>query len=174
MGELPEWEVVRSPTSPCTSLCRARTGGSPSPRPLGPLSLLSLTTLAPPMELDPTGRGLSVLPPSDTEDLLEELDMPDLLEELDMEELLEELDMEVSLEEGLLELLLHLWPVLMDSPTVEPNGAKAEDTTLVSYFTGHNNSQTWTHRTYKRQNSYNASVWKLIFIIFNENIHLLK
>merc|ERR1712192_273242 len=121
MGELPEWEVVRSPTSPCTSLCRARTGGSPSPRPLGPLSLLSLTTLAPPMELDPTGGGLSVLPPSD---------MADLLEELDMEELLEELDMEVSLEEGLLELLLHLWPVLMDSPTVESNGAKAEDTTL--------------------------------------------
>merc|ERR1719180_292484 len=55
LWELPEWEVVRSPTSPCTSLCRARTGGSPSPRPLGPLSLLSLITPAPPMELDPTG-----------------------------------------------------------------------------------------------------------------------
>merc|ERR1719234_1503013 len=101
-------------------------------------------------------------------DLLEELDMVDLLEELDMVDLLEESDMvglldmvdlldtEVSLEEGLLELLLHLWPVLMDSLTVESSGAKAEDTTLVSYFTGHNNSQTQTHKTYKRQNSYNA------------------
>merc|ERR1711990_1093638 len=52
--ELPQWEVVRSPTSLCTSLCRARTGESPSPRLLGPLSLLLLTTQAPPMELDPT------------------------------------------------------------------------------------------------------------------------
>merc|ERR1712181_157607 len=72
----------------------------------------------------------------DMADLLEELhmvdlldmpdlvDMVDLLEELDMEDLLEELDMEVSLVEGLLELLLHLWPVLMDSPTVESSGAK--------------------------------------------------
>merc|ERR1712181_162461 len=104
-------------------------------------------------------------------DLLEELDM---LDSLDMEDLLEESDMEVSLVEGLLELLLHLWPVLMDSPTVESSGAKAEGTTLVSYFTGYDNSQTWTHQTYKRQNSYNASVWKLIFIIFIENIHLLN
>merc|ERR1712181_149277 len=103
-----------------------------------------------------------------------ELDMADLLEELDMADLLEELDMEASLGEDLLELLLHLWPALMDSLTVESSGAKAEDTTLVSYFIGHNNSQTWTHQTYKRQNSYNASVWKLIFIIFIENIHLLN
>merc|ERR1711971_986277 len=106
------------------------------------------------MELDPTGRGLSVLPPSDMADLLEEMDMSDLLDMvdmvdmgdlLDMEDLLEVSDMEVSLGEGLLELLLPLWPVLMGSLTVESNGAKAEDTTLVSYFTGHNNSQTWTH-----------------------------
>ena len=69
-----------------------------------------------------------MLPPSDTADLLEELDMLDLL---DMEDLLEELDMEVSLVEDLLELLLHLWPVLMDSLTVESSGAKTEDTTLV-------------------------------------------
>merc|ERR1712181_200038 len=87
----------------------------------------------------------------DMPDLLEELDMPDLLEGLDVVDLLEESDMEVSLGEDLLELLLHLWPVLMDSLTVESSGAKAEDTTLVSYFTGHNNSQTWTHQTYKRQ-----------------------
>merc|ERR1712192_231416 len=101
-------------------------------------------------------------------DMVDLLDMVVLLEELDMG------DMEVSLGEDLLELLLHLWPVLMDSLTVESSGAKAEDTTLVSYFTGHNNSQTWTHQTYKRQNAYNASVWKLIFIIFIENIHLLN
>ena len=70
---------------------------------------------------------------------------------LDMVDLLEDLDMEVSLEEELLEQL-HLWPVLMDSPTVESTGVKTADTTFVSYFVGHNNSQTQTHKTHKRQN----------------------
>merc|ERR1711874_615971 len=55
--------AARRPTSPCTSLCRARTGASPSPRLSDPLSLLSLTTLAPPTVSAPTGRGLSVLSP---------------------------------------------------------------------------------------------------------------
>merc|ERR1712055_1254973 len=101
-------------------------------------------------------------------------DMVDLLEELDMVDLLEVSDMEVSSEEGLLEQLLHLWPVLMDSPTVESTGAKTANIFIVSNFIGHNKSQTKTHKTYKRQNSYNASVCKLIFIIFIENKHLLK
>merc|ERR1719180_297692 len=103
--------------------------------------------------------------------LMDESDMEDLL---DMVDLLEDLDMEVSLGEDLLELLLHLWPVLMDSPTVESSGAETATMIFVAYFIGHNNSQTLTHKTYNRQNSYNASVWKLIFIIFIENIHLLK
>ena len=48
-------EVARCPTSLCTSLCRARTGGSPSQRLSDPLSLLLLTTPAPPMVSAPTG-----------------------------------------------------------------------------------------------------------------------
>merc|ERR1711913_57310 len=43
--------LARCPTSLCTSLCRARTGVSPSPRLSDPLSLLLLTTLAPPTVL---------------------------------------------------------------------------------------------------------------------------
>merc|ERR1712055_471011 len=43
--------LARCPTSLCTSLCRARTGESPSQRPSDPLLLLLLTTLAPPMVL---------------------------------------------------------------------------------------------------------------------------
>merc|ERR1712212_232658 len=50
-----EWQAARRPTSPCTSLCRARTGASPSPRLSDPLSLLSLTILAPPTVSAPTG-----------------------------------------------------------------------------------------------------------------------
>merc|ERR1712106_156735 len=114
-------------------------------------------TQAPPMESALTGSGLSVLcllATSDMADLLEESDMEDLLEELDMEDLLEELDMEDLLEQQ------HLWPVLMDSPTVESTGAKTADTTFVSYFKEHNNLQTHTNKTYKRQNSYNAGVLK--------------
>merc|ERR1712106_837772 len=52
------WEdtvLVGCPTSPCTSLCRARTGASPSPRLSDPLSLLLLITLAPPTVSAPTG-----------------------------------------------------------------------------------------------------------------------
>ena len=64
-----------------------------------------------------------------------------LLVTLDMADLLEESDMEVSLEEGLLEQQ-HLWPVLMDSPMVESTGVKTADSTVVSYFIEHNNSQT--------------------------------
>merc|ERR1719341_734839 len=94
----------------------------------------------------------------DMVDLLEELDMVDLLEELDMVDLLEVSDMEVSSEEGLLEQLLHPWPVLMDSPTVESTGARTANIVIVSNFRGHNKSQTKTHKTHKRQNSYNASV----------------
>jgi len=50
-----EWEAARCPTSLCTSLCRARTGASPSQRLSDPLSLLLLTTLAPPTVSAPTG-----------------------------------------------------------------------------------------------------------------------
>merc|ERR1719472_660424 len=107
----------------------------------------------------------------DMVDLLEELDIVNLLEELDMVDLLEVSDMEVSLEKGLLEQLLRLWLVSMDSPTVESTGAKTANIFIVSNFIGHNKSQTKTHKTYKRQNLYNASVWKLIFIIFIENKH---
>merc|ERR1712106_1075838 len=60
------WEdtvLVRCPTSPCTSLCRARTGASPSPRLSDPLSLLLLTTLAPPTVSAPTGLDLLLSPP---------------------------------------------------------------------------------------------------------------
>merc|ERR1711874_594405 len=58
-----EWQAARRPTSPCTSLCRARTGASPSPRLSDPLSLLSLTTLAPPTVSAPTGSDLLLSPP---------------------------------------------------------------------------------------------------------------
>merc|ERR1711874_298419 len=56
-------ELARCPTSLCTSLCRARTGASPSQRLSDPLSLLLLITLAPPTVSAPTGGGLSVLSP---------------------------------------------------------------------------------------------------------------
>merc|ERR1719275_432260 len=56
-------EVARCPTSLCTSLCRARTGASPSQRLLDPLSLLLLTTLAPPTVSAPTGSDLLLSPP---------------------------------------------------------------------------------------------------------------
>merc|ERR550517_1679635 len=46
---------ARCPTSLCISPCRARTGESPSQRPSDPLSLLLLTTLAPPTVSAPTG-----------------------------------------------------------------------------------------------------------------------
>jgi len=63
--------------------------------------------------------------------LLATLDMVDMLEDLAMAD---SLDMEVSLEEGLLEQL-HLWPVLMDSPTVESTGVKTAHTTFHSNYT---------------------------------------
>merc|ERR1711970_351763 len=82
-------------------LCRARTGESPSQRPSDPLSLLLLTTLAPPMVSALTGSDLLLSPP-----VLLLLLLPmvllamALLEELPMElesvtALLEELPMEL-------------------------------------------------------------------------------
>merc|ERR1712106_631131 len=53
----------RCPTSLCTSLCRARTGASPSQRLSDPMSLLWLTTLAPPTVSAPTGSDLLLSPP---------------------------------------------------------------------------------------------------------------
>ena len=47
--------LARCPTSLCTSLCRARTGASPSQRLLDPLLLLSLTTPVPHTVSAPTG-----------------------------------------------------------------------------------------------------------------------
>merc|ERR1711913_208452 len=55
--------LARCPTSLCTSLCRARTGASPSQRMGDPLSLLLLTTLAPPTVSAPTGSDLLLSPP---------------------------------------------------------------------------------------------------------------
>merc|ERR1712055_288627 len=56
-------EVARCPTSLCTSLCRARTEESPSPRLSDPLSLLLLTIPAPPTVSAPTGLDLLLSPP---------------------------------------------------------------------------------------------------------------
>merc|ERR1711913_75568 len=55
--------LARCPTSLCTSLCGARTGASPSQRLSDPLSLLLLTTLAPPTVSAPTGSDLLLSPP---------------------------------------------------------------------------------------------------------------
>merc|ERR1712060_217600 len=55
--------LARCPTSPCTSLCRARTEESPSPRLSDPLSLLLLTIPAPPTVSVPTGLDLLLSPP---------------------------------------------------------------------------------------------------------------
>merc|ERR1711913_3925 len=55
--------LARCPTSLCTRLCRARTGASPSQRLSDPLSLLLLTTLAPPTVSAPTGSDLLLSPP---------------------------------------------------------------------------------------------------------------
>merc|ERR1712114_163444 len=55
--------LARCPTSLCTSLCRERTGESPSPRLSDPLLLLLLTTQAPPTASAPTGLDLLLSPP---------------------------------------------------------------------------------------------------------------
>merc|ERR1719420_2539721 len=55
--------LARCPTSLCTSLCRARTEESPSPRLSDPLSLLLLTIPAPPTVSAPTGLDLLLSPP---------------------------------------------------------------------------------------------------------------
>merc|ERR1712055_459533 len=92
---------ARCPTSLSCSLCRARTGESPSQRPSDPLLLLLLTTLAPPMVSALTGLDPLLSPP-----VLLLLLLPmvllamALLEELPMElesvtVLLEELPMEL-------------------------------------------------------------------------------
>merc|ERR1712055_1026118 len=116
-----EWEAARCPTSPCISLCRARTGASPSQRLSDPLSLPLLITLAPPTVSAPTGSDLLLSPPGLSATVLllllpMVLDMVllamDLLEELPMELLptvllvtvsatasLEELPTELVLEE---------------------------------------------------------------------------
>merc|ERR1711887_435414 len=101
--------LARCPTSLCTSLCRARTGVSPSQRLSDPLSLLLLTTLAPPTVSAPTGSDLLLSPPGLLAIVLLAMD---LLEELPMELLptvllvtvsatasLEELPTELVLEE---------------------------------------------------------------------------
>merc|ERR1711970_611174 len=72
-------------------LCRARTGESPSQRPSDPLSLLLLTTLAPPMVSALTGSDLLLSPP-----VLLLLLLPTVLLAM---ALLEELPMELPLEE---------------------------------------------------------------------------
>merc|ERR1712055_1221136 len=114
-------ELARCPTSLCTSLCRARTGASPSQRLSDPLSLLLLITLAPPTVSAPTGSDLLLSLPGLSATVLllllpMVLDMVllvmDLLEELPMELLatvllvtvsatasLEELPTELVLEE---------------------------------------------------------------------------
>merc|ERR1719442_209992 len=87
--------LARCPTSLCTSLCRVRTGASPSQRLSDPLSLLLPTTLALPTVSAPTGSDLLLSPPglSATVSLLL---LPMVLlamalsEELPMELLLEE------------------------------------------------------------------------------------
>merc|ERR1712043_2828 len=55
--------LARCPTSLCTSLCRARTEESPSPRLSDPLSLLLLTIPAPLTVSAPTGLDLLLSPP---------------------------------------------------------------------------------------------------------------
>merc|ERR1719442_176537 len=55
--------LARCPTSLCTSLCRVRTGASPSQRLSDPLSLLLPTTLALPTVSAPTGSDLLLSPP---------------------------------------------------------------------------------------------------------------
>merc|ERR1712128_20147 len=99
-----ECEAARCPTSPCTSLCRARTGASPSQRLSDPMSLLLLTTLAPPTVSAPTGLDLLLSPPGLwatvlLEELATELLPTEFLVTVSATASLEELVMELVMEE---------------------------------------------------------------------------
>merc|ERR1711887_68663 len=91
--------LARCPTSLCTSLCRARTGVSPSQRLSDPLSLLLLTTLAPPTVSAPTGSDLLLSPPGLSATVLLLLLPMVLAMVLLAMDLLEELPTELVLEE---------------------------------------------------------------------------
>merc|ERR1711874_733235 len=91
--------LARCPTSLCTSLCRARTGASPSQRLSDPLSPLLLTTLAPPTVSAPTGSDLLLSPPGLSATVLLLLLPMVLLVTVSATASLEELPTELVLEE---------------------------------------------------------------------------